>query len=302
MNTYLLRLTGLLLLLLPLQLKAAINIFACEPEWAALAAEIAGDDATIYSATHAKQDPHHIRARPGLIAKIRRADLLICSGAGLEQGWLPILLQRANKNIQPGNIGYLMASDHVELLDKPEKLDRSLGHLHAQGNPHVHLDPRRLLTIAGVLAEKLGKIDSTNAATYTARHKDFSQRWQQAITGWEQLAAPLKQQAVIAHHKSWLYLTDWLQLRLVATLEARPGVPPTASHLEELLQRTSSENILAIIRTPYDPTEASEWLHDRSKVPALVLPYTVGGNEDSQDLFSLFDNTIKLLLDLNHDR
>ncbi len=302
MNTKLLRLPGLLLLLLPLQLQAAINIFACEPEWAALAKEIAGEQASIYSATHALQDPHHIRARPGLIAKIRRADLLICSGAGLEQGWLPILLQRANKNIQPGRSGHLMASDYVELLDKPEQLDRSLGHLHAEGNPHVHLDPRRLLTIAGVLAEKLGKIDSGNAAIYAARHKHFRQRWQQAITDWQQLAAPLKQQAIIAHHKSWLYLADWLQLRLVETLEARPGVPPTASHLEKLLQQTNSEKIFAIIRTPYDPAEASEWLHAKSKVPALVLPYTVGGNDDSPDLFSLFDSTIKQLLSLNHDR
>lgn len=291
-----------LLLLLPAPSLAALSIFACEPEWASLAREIAGKDASIISATHALQDPHHIRARPGLIAKIRRADLLICSGAGLEQGWLPILLQRANANIQPGKPGHLMTSDYVSLLDKPERLDRSLGDLHAQGNPHIHLDPSRLKQVADVLLEKLKHIDSDNTAAYTQRHDDFIQRWDKAILHWQQQAEPLKNKSVIAHHKSWLYLTEWLQLKLVATLEAKPGIPPSTQHLEKLLQLSRQQPVLAIIRTPYDPTDASEWLSNKSGIVQVKLPYTVHPDEQIPDLFSLYDNIIRQLTELNHAR
>ncbi|PJF20502.1 MAG: zinc ABC transporter substrate-binding protein, partial [Phototrophicales bacterium] len=119
-----------------------VNVFACEPEWAALASAIGGDKVKTFAATSARQDPHHVRAKPSLIAAMRRADLVVCSGAGLEIGWLPILLEKAgNTNTTPGSDGYLLAASYVPVLEKPTRLDRADGDVHPEGNPHVHLNP-----------------------------------------------------------------------------------------------------------------------------------------------------------------
>lgn len=139
----------LTLMLMATPTMAALNIFACEPEWASLANELGGERVKTYSATTAYQDPHHIEARPSLIAKVRRADLLVCSGADLEVGWLPLLQRQAsNAKVLPNSLGYFEASSMVERLDIPVKVERSMGDVHAAGNPHVHLDPRRIQIIA----------------------------------------------------------------------------------------------------------------------------------------------------------
>ncbi len=292
-------LAGIFLLIglavIPATAMAKINIFTCEPEWASLAAEIGGDHVKADSATHAMQNPHYIRARPSLIARVTKADMIICSGGGLEEGWLPILLQRAPPALQPGKPGYLMATDHMTMLERPQELDRSHGHIHPAGNPHVHLNPYHIATIADILVERFSAIDPDNAAEYEARHQQFSEAWQKAITRWEQDAIPLKGMPVVVHHLSFSYLLNWLDMRQVASMEPKPGLPPTPSHLESLLQQLQQEPAKAIIRTPYEPSDASEWLSERADIPALVLPYTVGGSEEVNDLFSLFERSIDIL-------
>lgn len=280
----------------PLTAQAELNIFACEPEWASLAEEIGGDKVEVFAATHAKQDPHHIRARPSLIAEARQADVIICSGAGLEVGWLPILLQKAGSNVQPGTVGYLMAAEHVPVLEKPAVVDRSMGDVHPEGNPHVHLNPDNILRVSEELTERLAAIDAPNAPFYRNRLKDFTARWKQAVAGWEEEATQLKAMPVIVHHKAFTYLLDWLGIKAVASLEPKPGIPPTTSHLEGLLQQFKSQPAKAIIRTPYEPADASEWLSEKTGTPAIVLPYTIGGDAQSGDLFALFDRSITLLL------
>src|SRR2546425_7965841 len=169
---------------------AALNVFACEPEWGALAQELGGDKVSVFSATTALQDPHRIEARPSLIARIRNADLLICSGSELEVGWLPLLLtQSGNDRIQPGSPGYLEASQYVVKLEIPKVIDRALGDIHASGNPHVHLDPRNIAKVAEVLTGRLVGLDHANADTYRGRSDAFGKRWQSAIEGWASRAA-----------------------------------------------------------------------------------------------------------------
>jgi len=144
--------------------SAAISIFACEPEWSALAQELGGDKVSVYSATTALQDPHRIEARPSLIARVRSADLLVCTGAELEIGWLPLLLtQSGNSRIQLGSPGYFEASQYVPKIEVPATIDRSLGDVHASGNPHIHLDPRNVAKVADALAERLNQLDPANA-------------------------------------------------------------------------------------------------------------------------------------------
>ena len=278
------------------QASADIRVFACEPEWAGLVREVGGDKVEAFSATHARQDPHHIRARPSLIASIRRSELLFCSGGGLEAGWLPVLLrQGAAKNLQPGQQGYLLAAEHVEILGKPAVLDRSLGDLHPEGNPHVHLDPRNLAPLAQELARRLAAIDQSNASSYERRADDFETSWSQSLALWDERAVNLKGMPVIVHHSTWAYLSRWLGLNEVAMVEPRPGIPPTPKHLAELLQLSRSQPVQAILRTPFDPPEPSDWLSAKTGIPVLTLPYSVPKNAGAGALREMFEQTIRLL-------
>jgi len=277
---------------------ATVQVFACEPEWAALAKEIGGDKIESESATTALQDPHYIQARPSLIAGIRKADLLICSGSGLEAGWLPVLLQKGtNAKIQPGQAGSIMASEFVTRLEIPTVLDRSQGDLHAQGNPHIQTDPRNIALVANVLAQRLQAIDQTNASYYQQSLAAFQDKWGKAIDKWQQQAAVLRGKPIVVHHKGWAYLNNWLGLIEVATLEPKPGVPPSAAHLEELLQQMQSSPAAMIIRTAYDDPQPSEWLSKRTNIPNAALPFTIGGLPGTDDLYGLFDTTIRVLLE-----
>jgi len=286
-----------LLLVAPL-LNADMNIFACEPEWAAVADEIGGDHVKTSSATNALQDPHYIQARPSLISKLRRADLLVCSGAQLEIGWLPMLLRKGNNPaIKPGSTGYLEASQYVKRLDVALSSDRSQGDVHPQGNPHIQTNPHNILLVAQAMAERMAQLDADNAESYRQGLESFRQRWTTAIQGWENRAAGLKGKRVIAHHRSWVYLEAWLGLEEVATLEPVPGIPPTAGHLGDLLDRFGDSGAADfIIRAPFQSEKASLWLAERTGIPAVMLPLTVGGTEQATDLFKFFDDIIHRLL------
>jgi zinc/manganese transport system substrate-binding protein len=278
-------------------LQARLNVFACEPEWASLVEELAGDRASVFTATTAHQDVHHIQARPSLIAQLRRADLLVCTGAGLELGWLPMLQRRSsNPRVLPGASGYFEAASHVSLLGKPARLDRAEGDVHAEGNPHIQMDPDNYPPIARALTDRLILLDAEHADDYRRRNSDFITRWETAIANWAVKAAPLKQMPIVVYHDSWPYMNRWLDLQQLATLESKPGVPPTSGQLSALLKRMQQDPARAIIRAPYQDARAVRWLHDRTGIPEVKLPYTVGGNEQATDLFKLFDSTIDLLL------
>lgn len=281
----------------PLPVFATVNVFACEPEWAALAREIGGERVEAYSATHANQDPHHIRARPSLIAKIRRADLVFCSGAGLEVGWLPLLLQRGGAAVQPGERGHFMAAAHVEVVETPVILDRSLGDLHPEGNPHVHLDPRNVQLLARELAARLSAIDPGEAEFYAQRLHTFEASWSASMAGWNARAKALSGAPVIVHHKSWSYLLRWIGLQEIAVLEAKPGILPSPAYLGDLLKRTRSQPAKVILRTPYDDAAPSEWLSQRTSVPALELPMTVDRDAGVGALMDLFERLLSRLED-----
>lgn len=286
-----------LLLFAAAPLQAGLRVFACEPEWGALVEELAGPDASVYVATTPQQDVHHIQARPSLIAQVRRADLVICTGADLEVGWLPVLLRRANNpSVLPGSPGYFVVSDHVRLLNKPARLDRAHGDVHPGGNPHIQLDPRNYLPVAEALAQRLSKLDEEKSGLYEARARDFLARWQTAIDGWEQKALPLRNMPIVVYHDAWVYLNTWLGLKQLAELEPKPGIAPTSAHLSSVLKLMHTEPARVIIRAPYQDPRASDWLHRHTDIPIRVLPYTVGGNDKANNLFGLFNSTLDMLL------
>lgn len=277
--------------------SAALQVLACEPEWGALVGELGGSDVRVREATTALQDVHRVQARPSLIAAARQADLLICSGAELEIGWLPVLLRQAgNARILPGKPGYFEAASAVTMLEVPTRLDRADGDVHPGGNPHIQTDPRNILRVADALAARLAEIDPANASGYAARHVDFVRRWQAAMLGWEARARPLAGMPVVVQHKAFTYLQHWLGLRELGALEPRPGIDPSSASLAELLARLDADPPRAILRAAYDDGRGSEWLAGKLGIPVVVLPFTVGGSERAKDLFGLFDDTIDRLL------
>lgn len=277
---------------------AALNVFACEPEWASLAQELGGDKVKVFTATNAMQDVHHIEAKPSLVAQLRKADLLVCTGSELEIGWLPVLLRQAsNVKVLAGKTGNFEAAHYVRMLEMPSRLDRADGDVHAGGNPHIQTDPRNIAKVGEALSQRLATIDEPNAAFYQARHQDFAQRWQDAIKRWEAQAAALKGVAIVVQHKGFPYLEDWLGLHEVATLEPKPGVEPTSTHLAEVLTQLQRQPAKMVIRAAYNSDRPSQWLSERAKIPAVALPFTVGGSDRAKDLFTLFDDTVQRLLD-----
>ncbi len=275
--------------------QAELNIFACEPEYAALAQELA-PDAKVYSATTALQDPHLVQARPSLIAKMRQADLAVCAGAELEVGWLPMLqMKSANAKVRSTDKGLFYAADHIDTLDKLAKVDRSMGDVHAQGNPHLHFSPERMLQVAKALTAKLISIDPDNRTAYESALSQFQQQWQQAMVRWKKEGADLKGMKVVAYHSSFRYLFDWLGIEQVADLEPKPGIPPSSAHLASLLSRVKQGDVKAIVLTSYQDDRGANWLAERSGLPVVTLPMSVGGNDQSVDLISLYDSVIALL-------
>jgi zinc/manganese transport system substrate-binding protein len=294
------RCTGLLLCFaFPLAPRGAqaLDVFACEPEWGALTKELGGDKVDVFVATSARQDPHQIQARPSLIARLRSADLVVCTGAELEIGWLPMLLrQGANGRVQPGSPGYFEAAQHVRLLEVPTRLDRAEGDIHAAGNPHIQTGPQNILPVAAALAARMQQLDPADAAAIAGRAQNFQARWAAAMQRWQQQAASLRGMTIASYHKSWTYLEDWLGLREAANIEPKPGIPPSSQYLAQLISELPARGVRGVIYAAYEDPRASEFVAQRIGVAAIPLPFTVGGTDQARDLFGLFDDTIGRLV------
>jgi zinc/manganese transport system substrate-binding protein len=276
---------------------AALRVLACEPEWAALVQELGGPLVDATSATTALQDAHQVQARPSLIARVRNADLLVCTGAELEVGWLPVLLQQSgNDRVQPGQSGNFAAADFVRKLDVPVQVDRSQGDVHAAGNPHIQTDPRNIAAVATALATRLQQVDPPHAGEYAQRAAAFQQKWLQAIARWTAQAAPLRGVPVASQHKGYVYLYDWLGLKEVTVLEPKPGVEPSAAHLQSVLATLKATPARMVLYSAYQDPRPSEWLSRNAGIPSVKVPFTVGGSDAAKDLFGLFDDTVTRLV------
>lgn len=294
------RLIFVLLSLLSLAAHADLKVFATVPEWGALAKEIGGKHVDVFIATGGLQDPHRVEAKPSLIAHARNADLVVATGAELEVGWLPVVLRDSgNPHMQPGQPGNFEAARAVRMLEVPTRLDRADGDVHAGGNPHIQTDPRNFLKIGEALSARMAQLDTANAGDYQANFKNFSERWKIAIAKWETSAASLRGMHVVTQHKAFPYLYDWLGIVEVGTLEPKPGVEPSVSYLAQVMTDVETKKPRRVIRAAWNSPRPTEWFSEHAHVPAVVLPFTVGGSDQAKDLFSLFDDTIARLLEAN---
>ena len=194
-----------------------------------------------------------------------------------------------------GSPGNFLAANVIRRLEIPKVIDRAQGDIHPQGNPHIHLNPRNIARVADALAERLAEINPANSADYDAHLADFQDRWATATDQWNERAQALSGMRLASHHRSFSYLADWLDLDIVATLESKPGIPPSGAQLALLLEQLTPNPPLGVIRTPYENEKPSHWLSDRLDIPEIVLPFTIGGTDDVTDLFSLYDVTLPML-------
>jgi zinc/manganese transport system substrate-binding protein len=286
-------------LLLSSAASQALTVFACEPEWAALVKTLA-PHAQVHTATHALQDPHHIEARPSLIAALRRADLAVCTGAELEVGWLPMLQQRAgNPKVHDGADGMFWASEQVELIGaQPGGGGPFAGDVHAAGNPHIHLDPHRVRAVAEALAQRLQALEPQQRAAIQQRWAAFDADWRARTAQWERKAAPLRGMRVAAQHGSFAYFWDWLHIEQVADLEPKPGMPPTPGHLHGLLTQLRGQPPQLVVATSYQDARSARWLAGQlgGTTHALSLPATTTEGAPAPSLAALFDHLIEQLL------
>ena len=276
---------------------ADLKVFATVPEWGTLAETLGGDKVTVYTATTGLQDPHRIQARPSLIAKARSANLMVATGAELEAGWLSVVQREANNRaVMPGQPGFFEASAYVQMLNVPAAVDRSMGDVHAAGNPHIQTDPRNLLPIARALSTRMAQLDPENAAVYRERDEQFQKIWQINLARWQKTAAPLRGVKVWVQHDGYPYMNQWLGLNQVGVLEPVPGVDPSSRQLAEVLQRQAVVNGRMVITSAYMNDAPARWFSEKAGIPAVVLPFTVGGNERAKSLPALYDDTIDRLL------
>ena len=239
----------------------AFSVFVCEPEWGALVKAL-HPSAQVFSATTHLQDPHHIEARPSLIAQLRQADLAVCTGASLEVGWLPMLQARSgNAKAQDGQPGMFYAAKFVKLIGQYEGVITPFsGDVHPDGNPHFHTDPRRLLQVATALRDRLIQLNPSEENSITAQHAQFSQALTDRLSGWEAKAARLKGKSVLTQHATFGYLWDWLSIKSIGDLEPKPGMPPTPGHLERLRAQMSQSAAQAIIIAQHHDKRPAQWL------------------------------------------
>ncbi|RMH34582.1 MAG: zinc ABC transporter substrate-binding protein [Gammaproteobacteria bacterium] len=278
--------------------EADLRVFACEPFYQALLKEIGGEQVHVYLATTALQDPHRIQARPSLISQVRRADMIACHGAELEIGWLPLLLRRANNpNLYPGRPGHFIGTDFVKKLGVPTKIDRALGDIHAEGNPHIQTGPQNVIPVANALVQRLIELDPSNRSSYERRHQQFVARWQQRLDKWRTEIKALKGMPVVVYHDSWVYLEAFTGIKKVATIEDKPGIPPTSGHLANLLHQLEKNPAKAILYAAYQNPKAAQWLAEKIKIPLVKLPFTIGGTEDADSLEHLYEVTFQRLLE-----
>jgi zinc/manganese transport system substrate-binding protein len=261
---------------------AALEVVATLPTLAALAHEVAGPHATVSSLLGPKQDPHYADPRPNLILTLNKADLLLTNGLELEVGWLPGLVRQArNPRIQTGTSGWFDASMWVRRLQVPARVDRAMGDIHPGGNPHFLVDPRAGAAIAEGLGKALATVDPAHAADYQRNANALASRLRDLAAAESKRFAALPEAArrLVVYHDSLIYLVDWLQLKQVATVEPRPGIPPDPGHLAKVVGTMRATTTRLLAQEEFYPRNTSEQVVKLTGGRLVVLAGGVGFNE-----------------------
>jgi len=280
-----------------LPVQAKLNVVATLPDYGAIAQVIGGDKVKVTSLVRGTEDPHFVDARPSFIRVLNQADVLLESGADLEIGWLPPLVNSArNAKILGDSPGHVLLSRGLRMLDVPSgPIDRSMGDVHPAGNPHFHLDPANGRTLAATIAQAFTALDPANKAAYEANLKQFNTRLDAKLAEWKRALEPLRGTKVITYHKSFDYLLDAFGLVLAGTIEPKPGIEPSPTHINALIPRAKSDGVKLILIEPNRPRKTPGFVAESIGAKLLVLPQSVGGAEKVTDYFGLFDYDVGLI-------
>ena len=273
--------------------SAKVHIVASLPDLGAIAQEIGGDKVDVVSLAKGYQDPHFVDAKPTYVTKLNRADLLIYNGLDLEIGWLPPLItgSRNSKITSTDALGRLDASAYIpNVLEVPTtQIDRSMGDIHPKGNPHYLLDPRNGIYIAGGITARLKEIDPENASYYEGNYKKFADSLNAKIKEWDEDLAPYKGTEIVSYHKNLEYLSDWAGFKEVGFIEPKPGIPPTPSHVADLIKQMKATDVKLVIASNYYPQKTGSLIADQTGAVFLSIPTSVGGQDGINTYFDLFD-------------
>ncbi len=273
---------------------AGINVVATLPWIGSLAKEIGKEKINVTELVKPSQDAHMIEAKPSMILAARKADIIMYDGLDLEIGYLPLIIESSkNPKLMPGQIGNFDCSQFITPLEKPTSVDRSMGDVHPLGNPHYHFSPSRMLRIADGMARLLADADKANADFYHANYKAFAQQVQAKETEWH--AVPLKGRKYVAYHKYFEYLANEFGFQIIGYLEPKPGIPPSAAHIEELIVLMKREKPDAILVTSAYGKDEAESLSSKTGVKVIVLPNDVGALSGTDDLISFWDKVVMSL-------
>ena len=278
---------------LALPAQAKTKVVVTYPYIASLVGEIAKNQVDVTTLAKGDEDPHFVVPRPSFIGKLRQADLLIINGASLEIGFVPPLIRQANNpKIMPGAEGLVDLSQSVELIEKPDKVSRSEGDIHPEGNPHFITDWHNVPALARAIADALARADRGSAGAYQNNLDAFLARWKVKSAAWDKQASPLKGKAIIQYHRLFDYFAGRTAMRIVGELEPKPGIPPTSRHLEELIDANAAGTIYMIITDPYHEQKSPEGLAKKMSVAWVVLPQDVAAVPAAKDIFTLYDTLL----------
>jgi len=277
--------------------SATVKIVTTTQDLASIARSVGGEYVEVKSLTLGTRDPHFAEAKPSMIRKVYRADLLLLIGADMEIGWLPALLRSArNRDVQAGANGYLDLSTSVNLLGKSEQsVDRSMGDVHAKGNPHYWLDPNNGIKISRLIAERLITLDPEHQQEYQQQQKIFENKLALKILDWQKELLPLSDQPVVAYHKSLIYLANAFNFKIVAEVEPKPGIAPSAKHLNKLVSLIEKQKIKILMTEPYYERRSSKYLNEKTNIQIAVLPQSVGAMPEMLNYIDLFDGIVASL-------
>jgi zinc/manganese transport system substrate-binding protein len=274
--------------------SAQVQVVSTLPWIGSLAGDIGKDKVRVSILVKASQDPHFVEPKPSMILEVRKADLLMINGLDLEVGYLPVLLQSSrNPRIQPGNQGYLDCSQFIVPIDPPAQLDRSMGDVHPQGNPHYHLSPKNMVQVAQGIAERLSSLDPPNSGVYRSNLEELKERFRAKQSLWATM--PLKGKRFVAYHRFFEYLARDFGFEIVAYVEPKPGIPPSAAHVETLVALVKQTKVDAILTTSYYGKKEGAFLSEATGVKYVVVPHDVGADDTVRDCVSLIDQALKSL-------
>lgn len=275
-----------------------LNVVTTTSDLASITREVGGDKVEVTSIARGYQDPHFVESKPSFLLLLRKADLLEVVGLDLEIGWLPPLIdQSRNSKIRPGNPGYLDLSTGVEILDRPTgPVSRSMGDVHAMGNPHYWIDPGNAVRIAIQVTDRLSQLRPGEAPYFKGRLDAFKKKMNEANKRWTAALAPFRGTKVVTYHNSWPNFMRRYGLNVVGFVEPKPGVPPSPSHTFQLINLMKDQKVKAILVEPYFDLKTPSSIAERTGAKLLVIYPSVGGKPELDDYFKLFDRNVTELV------